>query len=287
MQMPVDLPPEARHRLFIVGTVIVGLFLSGIAAGVAFLVRQSREDSLSWRKRTAFLVRLPLSATPVVGIIAGLILLHVLLGLAGLMTGGIVSRERAFFLQSLTFHWFVILFVLAWKCRQHWSWSDIFGFRLRGLAGNMGKGVVAYLIAMPIIFLSGYLYQVVLIRLGYEPAQQPIMNFLAGDISLFARIYGIVLAVIVAPVAEEILFRGLLLPVISRRLGVFPGIVLVGFVFAALHLFIPAIVPLFFVSLACSFAYIYTGSLSTPIAFHSLFNTVNLAFFVALYDIMA
>lgn len=284
MQMPENLPAESQTELVVAGSVIATLLFVGIVLGTIFLIRQSRPDSISWRSRMSFLTRIPLPASPVMFLIGGLLLVFALLVLVVSSFQGLATGKWAFLLQSLSFHWFIIIFIAIWKVKGSWSWSEIFGFRPRGLPGNLWRGVLAYLMAMPIIFAVGYIYQMILIHFGYEPTQQPIMKYLAGDIPAWTRIYGVVLAILIAPVAEELLFRGLLLPLIARKLGVLGAVLGVSFIFAAMHLFIPALVPLFFISIAFSLAYVYTGSLATPIAFHSIFNTVNLAFFIALHD---
>jgi len=284
--MPPELSAAGKTDLIFVGTLISFLFVIGIVSGVAFWIRHCRHAEISWRQRMRFLCKVPLPSLPVLILIAGLFLVHGLVILAAVFFRDALEGEWGFVLQSAAFHWFIIFYVIAWHAKGQWSWYQYFGLRLKALSHNVSRGVIAYLIAMPVIFASGYIYQIVLIKFGYEPAQQPIMNFLTGDIPIWTRIYGVLLAILVAPAGEELLFRGLILPVVSRKLGVPMAIVAVSMLFAAMHLFIPALVPLFFVSLACSYAYVYTGSLSTPIALHSMFNSVNLAFFFILHDIL-
>jgi membrane protease YdiL (CAAX protease family) len=85
------------------------------------------------------------------------------------------------------------------------------------------------------------------------------------------------MGIVAAPVAEELVFRGVALPVLARRLGVVAAAVLVSLVFAAVHFHPEAVVPLFLVSLCCCAAYAATGRLLVPMVVHGLFNGVNLA----------
>jgi membrane protease YdiL (CAAX protease family) len=73
-----------------------------------------------------------------------------------------------------------------------------------------------------------------LIRLsGVEMPVHPIVNeFAAGGAS---RYLPLLLAVLWAPVTEELAFRGMLFPGLSARLRWIPGAVLSCFIFAVIH----------------------------------------------------
>ncbi|MEK6676579.1 MAG: CPBP family intramembrane glutamic endopeptidase [Planctomycetota bacterium] len=81
-------------------------------------------------------------------------------------------------------------------------------------------------------------------------------------------------AAVVAPVAEETFFRGILQPVVSslsknRWLGLFFGAMAFGFAHSQQPHAIPALI---FLGILCGIAYERTGSMLVPIAIHSLFN---------------
>ena len=83
------------------------------------------------------------------------------------------------------------------------------------------------------------------------------------------------LAVVVAPVTEELLFRGILYPFIKQR-G-YPRLALWGtaVLFGALHLNLMTFIPLTFLGLVLAWLYDTTDNLLAPIFAHSLFNTAN------------
>ncbi|MEO6052460.1 MAG: type II CAAX endopeptidase family protein [Chthoniobacterales bacterium] len=83
--------------------------------------------------------------------------------------------------------------------------------------------------------------------------------------------------VIIAPIAEELIFRGFLYGVFSRYLGRWPGLLVSAFIFAAIHAHLPAFLPLFILAVFLTFAYERSGSLWTPILMHSGFNALNFA----------
>jgi membrane protease YdiL (CAAX protease family) len=76
----------------------------------------------------------------------------------------------------------------------------------------------------------------------------------------------------VAPLTEESLFRGLLLPSFERRWGVAPALVLSSALFALFHLNVWQALPAFAAGLYLGWLYLACGSLWPPMAAHALFN---------------
>jgi hypothetical protein len=90
--------------------------------------------------------------------------------------------------------------------------------------------------------------------------------------------WAVVLALIVVGPAtglgEEMLFRGFLFNLLKRRIGVWPGIVLSGLVFALVHGYFIGAVPVFLLGMALAYTYQRTGSLWTSILFHATNNGI-------------
>ena len=81
-----------------------------------------------------------------------------------------------------------------------------------------------------------------------------------------------VMTVVLAPVVEEIVFRGYLYPVLKRMGGVWLAAATVSLFFAAAHLEGAYLAGRFFLSLILIASYEWTGSLWTPIGIHFLNN---------------
>jgi membrane protease YdiL (CAAX protease family) len=81
-----------------------------------------------------------------------------------------------------------------------------------------------------------------------------------------------VTAVIVAPVCEEILFRGYLYPAAKRFAGPWVAGIGTALIFAAAHGSLSPLLPLFVLGCLLVLAYEWTGSLWAPIAMHFCFN---------------
>lgn len=80
-------------------------------------------------------------------------------------------------------------------------------------------------------------------------------------------------ACVAAPIAEELLYRGILFRSLGSRMGVLAGAVISSAIFAVLHIYDGyglASVGVF--GFACAVLYASTGSLTTVIAFHMLYN---------------
>src|SRR5204863_6383154 len=87
-------------------------------------------------------------------------------------------------------------------------------------------------------------------------------------------VYGC-MAIILAPIAEEMLFRGILYPTLKQNGFRRSAFILSSFIFALVHLNLMLIVPLTFLALVLALLYEFTGNLSAPIAAHCLFNALN------------
>jgi uncharacterized protein len=93
----------------------------------------------------------------------------------------------------------------------------------------------------------------------------------------------LLLAVIV-PICEELVFRGVVQPLIAQRWGAAAGIVLGGLIFAAAHL-LPTLIPGLFVSgLLLGLLRQVSGSIWPGVIYHAMQNTLALAAFAAVLN---
>jgi membrane protease YdiL (CAAX protease family) len=142
-------------------------------------------------------------------------------------------------------------------------------------------GVVVGVTILPIALLLKHWMSDLLEFTGWPPEDEAAVKLLAGATTPWLRVYLGFFAVVLAPVAEEFIFRGMLYPFV-KQLGQ-PRLALVGvnLLFAAIHLNAAAVVPLFVLALAFTWLYEHTDNLLSPIVAHSLFNTANLILFLS------
>jgi membrane protease YdiL (CAAX protease family) len=169
--------------------------------------------------------------------------------------------------------WLLIPFFL----RQHGvGWREAFGF-----CGPKIKHplllALGFIVMFAVVMLLQYLSILVMGKLGWPVEDQAAVKLVTDAKSLWTTVYLGMFAVVIAPVAEEFIFRGMLFPFV-KGLG-FPKLAWFGvsFLFALIHLNAPTFVPLFALALALTWLYEKTDNLLVPITAHALFNAANFA----------
>ncbi|MDZ4199459.1 MAG: CPBP family intramembrane glutamic endopeptidase [Kiritimatiellia bacterium] len=265
------------ERMPAVGWVYAALVFAGILVSVIVLIRAQRLTSVPAPQP---LPPSPLSPRAAAALLALLFVLHALQAvlLPWIAPNGVDSALGGFLLvvQSLLFHGVAIGFVAVAIVRARRNPFEALGITPSRWVRNAGLGLVFYLIALPHVVLYGMISQWLLSRFGVEGDLQPVMQWLSAEQPTWLRFYLIGLGVIVAPIVEEILFRGIALPLLVRRMGVAPAVVTVSMVFAVIHFHVPSLVPLFLIGAAFSLAYLRTRDLTVPILMHAVFNLVNI-----------
>jgi len=160
--------------------------------------------------------------------------------------------------------------------RRRMSWRD-FGFKRIGqwtVLAALGIGVLA----MPVMALTGAAVQ----RLLGRPLGSPQLQFLAPDGFSWTIVVGMILiGGLLAPVAEEIIFRGLLYGWLRRFMGLAPAAFLSAAVFGLVHGILPVIAAAFVVGLALAYIYERTGSLWAPTIVHATQNCIAMTIMFA------
>jgi membrane protease YdiL (CAAX protease family) len=86
-----------------------------------------------------------------------------------------------------------------------------------------------------------------------------------------------VLAIVIAPFAEEFIFRFFLYGVLKRYFGRGIGLILNALLFGAVHVHLPSLGPLFVLGSCFTLAYEWTGSILVSMTMHALFNFISLS----------
>ncbi|MEP6823054.1 MAG: hypothetical protein ABI946_11980, partial [Chthoniobacterales bacterium] len=115
----------------------------------------------------------------------------------------------------------LLLFVAAFLRFRKLSVEALGGFLRMPFWRAIPTGAVLLIAAFPLIFLADFLTQRVL---GIPPSRQNIVEIFDGSQTLQQRVLIIILAVAVAPLVEEFVFRFFLYGVVRRYLGRSAGV---------------------------------------------------------------
>lgn len=86
----------------------------------------------------------------------------------------------------------------------------------------------------------------------------------------------VLVTVIIAPVCEELVFRGALLTGLTKKLGVLPSVLLSGLAFSLMHMNPEQTVYQFFMGCACAYLAICSGTVVCPMIVHACNNLIAL-----------
>ncbi|MDA1274752.1 MAG: type II CAAX endopeptidase family protein [Verrucomicrobia bacterium] len=176
---------------------------------------------------------------------------------------------------TMSFHGMALLLTRSFLRQHTTSWSEGFGFDSPRLGRSMIFAVLVGVAILPIALSLGGLSAKILSSLNITPVVQDTVKTLKETESLQTKMLIGILAVGVAPLAEELVFRGILYPAIKQ--SGFPHLALWGtsLLFATMHFNVTLFLPLFFLAVILTLLYETTNNLLAPIVTHSLFNFAN------------
>lgn len=210
----------------------------------------------------------------------GSLLANVVRHFAGAQTG--VSPWRAV-IAALCFQGAALVFVQRFLRDHELRWSEAFGF-LHNWKRAALLGGIATLLFLPVGWGLQIAIGRALQKYEVDVSVQQAVEALENSSGWPDGIALGVVVIVLAPVAEEVLFRGILYPFI-KQLG-FPRIALwsTSLIFAAIHVNLVAFLPLLVLSLVLTALYEHTRNLVAPIIAHALFNAVNFVMLFAADD---
>ena len=124
-----------------------------------------------------------------------------------------------------------IALLVALARRRRASFGEELGWNTHRLGQNLLYGVLGYAVALPLVLLASAVGS----TLHTPDPSNPAIPLLANSTSPWTQAMLVLLATVAAPLTEELLFRGVFLQAAKLRLGVWPAIVLNGFVFGFVH----------------------------------------------------
>lgn len=192
--------------------------------------------------------------------------------------------------QDPAFHQFVVttvsfhgaaLVLVSFFLRMHAArWREFLGLTgprvRRALLLGLVGGVILVPTALAINKGCGWLLE----QVSVEPVEQRTVKILQMSVGWPRRLAFGFGAIVLAPLVEEILFRGLAYSLLKPRVGAGLAAVATALVFAAIHFNLLTFLPLAVIGLVLVWVYEWSDNLLAPIVSHALFNAVNFAMLV-------
>lgn len=198
-------------------------------------------------------------------------------GISGISAGygllALASRGRA--LYSLVFYVLMAastLGVLYWAIKEYLPLSkEWFRFDWSGRWPLWGFG--GYLVALPLMLIVSVLNQQIWNGQG---GNNPILQLVLQEQDPIALGMFLFTAAVAAPVFEEILFRGFLLPSLTRYMPTWGAIGLSSLIFSVAHLSFSEVLPLAVLGAILGFVYARSRNLMSSILLHSTWNSITM-----------
>lgn len=149
----------------------------------------------------------------------------------------------------------------------------------------IGRGTLLFLASLPLVFVAAMVWQAVLRAAGLPTDQQEMVELVRNADSPGLILLIALLAVVLAPVAEELVFRAGLFRYLRNRVPRSLALAAPSLLFAALHGNVVAFAPLAVFGVLLSLAYERSGRLLVPIVAHALFNLHTLALVLSGVDL--
>ena len=145
-------------------------------------------------------------------------------------------------------------------------------YRWQPLAGSAAAALRGFLMVLPLVSLVGWLQGLLW---GDPGGSNPLLELVLTSHNVPALACFGFTAVVLAPLFEETIFRGVLLPVAGRRFGSAAGIGLSALVFAVAHLSLGELPPLLTLGLGLGWLRWSGGRLGSCVLMHAFWNALT------------
>lgn len=152
-------------------------------------------------------------------------------------------------------------------------WSGLRALGLRGFA--LGESVALFLLGLLVIYGFGLLYDQLHIQTNADELQRQAAR------APYSTLAALVVAVVVAPICEEVFFRGFVLAGLRRRMPVGSAILVSALIFGMAHADAGSFAPLVVIGLVLAVVRWRAESLWPGIALHALNNAIAAVFILS------
>ena len=147
--------------------------------------------------------------------------------------------------------------------------KDYLQFNLLPIKNSIIYGIKGWLTIVPFVLLISLIMNTLI---DNQNGSNPLLEIVLNNKNFLSFILLFVTTTLLAPLFEEIIFRGVLLPTLSKDFGKISGIIVSAFIFALAHLSLGEMPPLFVLGIGLGITRIASGSLFSSVVMHSLWN---------------
>ena len=147
--------------------------------------------------------------------------------------------------------------------------KDYFQFNYSPIKDAISQGFRGLLMTIPFVLLVSLIMN---LFIDNQNGSNPLLEIVLNNNNYFSFILLFITTTFLAPLFEELIFRGVLLPILSREFGIILGIAVSAFIFALAHLSISEIPPLFILGIGLGITRLISGRLVSSVIMHSLWN---------------
>ena len=187
---------------------------------------------------------------------------------AGLRQPGEVPEAttvRAILISALCLHLMTFPAVHLFLLLERRTWVEAFGFDTPRSSRAVLLAVGVTVVALPVTWFLNELSGRVIHFLGQEPVVQSAVTVVQTSEGLLTHMELAFVAILLAPAAEEVLFRGILYPFLKQWGRPRTALWITALLFGAVHLNLMTFAPLVFLGAALGWLYERTGNLLASI----------------------
>ena len=137
---------------------------------------------------------------------------------------------------------------------------------------SLRSALKGFLMVLPLVSLVGWLQGQLW---GDAGGSNPLLELVLNSHNVPALACFGFTAIVLAPLFEETIFRGALLPVAARRLGPLGGVLLSALIFAVAHLSLGELLPLLVLGIGLGWLRWSGGRLGSCVLMHALWNALT------------
>lgn len=198
-----------------------------------------------------------------------------------------ISEGQLEFLQTIVtvlfFQGAALVWIAVFLRQSHLSCREAFGLRPRSRMAVVAAGLAVGIVVLPVMWLLQFVSEAVMVWLHLNPvAQTAVQELQSSGLTVSETILFGFFTIVLAPIVEETLFRGILYPTIKQAGHPHWALWGTSALFGIMHFNMLTLLPLLLLALLLAGLYEATDSLLAPIATHSIFNAAN--FFYVLFS---